>query len=70
MSRREDNSIGHGMPGRLCRLLAGLAIGAGISFTALGCVNVKVDKGAVQVPGYTWPAEDDQESKDKPDQLP
>lgn len=44
---------------------------AGICASSLNCFNVNVDRGAVQVPGYTWPAEQEPPDRDKDDrQLP
>ena len=51
-------------------LIAG-AILASICTSTLNCLNVDVRPGAVQVPGYTWPPEEDRPDRDKDDrQLP
>lgn len=71
MSHPEEPFRRRGIRERLGGLLAGLAVVAGISLAG-GCINLKVDKNAVNVPGFTWPAENGEEN-DKPrnpDQLP
>jgi hypothetical protein len=51
-------------------LIAGAML-AGICLSSVNCFNVKVDRGAFQVPGYTWPPENDPPDRDDNDrQLP
>ncbi len=51
-------------------VIAGVIL-AGICASTLNCFNVNIDRGAVQVPGYTWPPEEDPHDRDKDDrQLP
>jgi len=71
MSHPEESSRRRGLLGGAGRLLAGLAIAVCICLAG-GCVKVNVGKGAVKVPGFTWPPEDGEQNDkpDNPDQLP
>ena len=52
-------------------MLIAAVILAGICVSSVNCFNVKIDRGAVQVPGYTWPPEEDRPDRDERDhQLP
>lgn len=58
MKQRTETAVRPNLWRRLAGVAAGAAVVASVAL-APGCLNVKVDKGAVQVPGYTWPPEEE-----------